>query len=274
MDIFARLRGIGALFGLMALLSLVEAAIPLRERRTSHPGRLFANLTLTLLTFATGLLLNLPLLVGFLWLQAHGFGLLNVVSLPPAFEIACAILTLDLAWYATHRTMHMIPTLWRVHAIHHSDAVVDVTTTARQHPGESVLRYLYLAAFGFAVGASPLAFAIYRIWSAVHGQFEHANIRLPQWLDTVISFAFSSPNMHKIHHSREQRFTDRNFSNLFSIWDRPFGTFTPSRHGRAIHYGLDGCEGADRQSFWGLLVEPLRRQAGSRTPRGDATSGP
>jgi Sterol desaturase len=70
-----------------------------------------------------------------------------------------------------------------------------------------VIRYTYLAAFAFAFGASPLAFTIYRVWSALHGMCEHANIRLPQWLDTAITFVFSSPNMHKIHHSRHQRFT-------------------------------------------------------------------
>jgi hypothetical protein len=159
---------------------------------------------------------------------------------------------------------------------HHSDPQVDVTTTVRQHPVESVIRYTFLASFAFAFGASPLAFTIYRVWSALHGMCEHANIRLPQWLDTAITFVFSSPNMHKIHHSRHQRFTDRNYTNIFSIWDRLGGTFTPSKHGRDIVYGLEGEDVAERQSTLGLLK---RRSAGRKAltklspqhplPRGD-----
>jgi sterol desaturase/sphingolipid hydroxylase (fatty acid hydroxylase superfamily) len=139
---------------------------------------------------------------------------------------------------------------------------VDVTTTVRQHPVEGIIRYVYLAVFGFAVGISPVAFAIYRVWSALHGLFEHANVRLPQWLDTAITFVFSSPNMHKIHHSRDQCFTDRNYSNIFSIWDRLFGTFTASEHGRDVTYGLEGHDMPANQALVGLLVGPFAQWFG------------
>ena len=77
-------------------------------------------------------------------------------------------------------------------------------------------------------------------------------------LDTVISFVFVSPNMHKIHHSRDWPVTDHNYSNIFSIWDRLFATFVASKHGREINYGLADHDGDAQQSIAGLLIGPFR----------------
>jgi sterol desaturase/sphingolipid hydroxylase (fatty acid hydroxylase superfamily) len=264
MNFATSLLNIPYLLGAMVVLALIEALIPLRDRSVWSRRHLAPNLALTFTTFATNLVFNTLLVLGLIWLQAKGWGLFNALALPPLIEFAAAILVLDLAWYVTHVTMHKVPAMWRFHAVHHSDPFVDVTTTIRQHPGESVIRYLYLAAFGFAVGAAPAAFAVYRIWSALHGLFEHANIRLPRWLDTAITFVFSSPDMHKIHHSREARLTDRNYTNIFSIWDRLGGTFTPSRYGRDIVYGLDGEDDPSRQSTLGLMAAPFRSETGGR----------
>ena len=261
MSFTASLSAIGLLLAAMAVLSLAETLIPLRPRDAWSRRHLVPNLGLTLLTLATTVVFNIPLVLGLFWLQSKGWGLFNAFGFPPFVALGGGVLALDLAWYVTHVSMHKAPALWRFHAVHHSDPAVDVTTTIRQHPGESVIRYLYLAAFGFAFGVSPAAFVIYRVWSALHGEFEHANLRLPQQLDAAITAVFSSPNMHKVHHSRDARLTNRNYSNIFSLWDRLGGTFTPSKHGLDIVYGLDGQDGESRQSTLGLLATPFRRGA-------------
>lgn len=204
----ASLTSIGVLLVAMAVLSLVEAVIPLRRRGAWNTKHVAPNLALTLVTVVLSAALNVGILLGLAWVQSGGWGLLNLVALPATLEILLGVVALDLAWYATHVSMHKSPLLWRFHSVHHSDPAVDVTTTIRQHPGETLIRYVYLAAFGLAVGVSPVAFAVYRLWSALHGLLEHANIRLPQWLDTAITFVFSSPNMHKVHHSRDVQLTD------------------------------------------------------------------
>jgi sterol desaturase/sphingolipid hydroxylase (fatty acid hydroxylase superfamily) len=261
MTLISSLSTIGVLLAAMVLLSLVEALIPLHARGPEGRAHLGPNLALTLITFATNLVFNVPLVLGLAWLQAHGLGLFNALSAPAAAAVLGSVIVLDFAWYVTHVSLHRAPALWRFHSVHHSDPAVDVTTTIRQHPGESLIRYLFLAGFAFAVGAPPAGFALYRIWSALHGQTEHANLRLPQWLDTAISALFASPNMHKVHHSRDRRLHDRNYGNIFSVWDRLFGTFIPAREGRDIRYGLDGFEAAERQSTAGLLALPFQ-QAG------------
>ncbi len=64
--------------------------------------------------------------------------------------------------------------------------------------------------------------------------------------------------MHKVHHSRRAEETDTNYSNVFSVWDRLFGTFTPSERGMDVEFGLDGCDDAAVQTTAGLLALPFR----------------
>jgi sterol desaturase/sphingolipid hydroxylase (fatty acid hydroxylase superfamily) len=64
--------------------------------------------------------------------------------------------------------------------------------------------------------------------------------------------------MHKVHHSRDPRYTDTNYGNLVSWWDRLFGTFTPAGRGADVAYGLDGLDDPATQTTTGLLVLPFR----------------
>jgi sterol desaturase/sphingolipid hydroxylase (fatty acid hydroxylase superfamily) len=203
-------------------------------------------------------LLNAGLVTTLLWLEARGFGLLRAASLQPLTAGVIAVLALDVSFYVAHVAMHRVPAFWRYHRVHHADPAVDVTTSIRQHPGESVIRYAFLAAFAFALGASPGAFAVYRVWSALNALLEHANIRVPLWLDRVLSLFTTWPYMHKIHHSRTASQSNTNYGNICSLFDRLFSTFTPSKHGVSIAYGLEGLDGPAMQTTAGLLVMPFR----------------
>jgi sterol desaturase/sphingolipid hydroxylase (fatty acid hydroxylase superfamily) len=237
---------------------LVETLIPLRARNDIARRHLLPNLVLTALTFATNLVFNTALVLTLVWLQTFGFGALHRFALSPWQDLAITVLALDLSFYLVHVAMHKSPALWRFHQVHHSDAMLDVTTTIRQHPGESVIRYVGLAATAFALGASPTGFMIYRVWSTLQGLLEHANVKLPRRLDTALALVITSPNMHKVHHSRDPRLTDTNYGNITSLWDRLFLTFTPARLGTDIEYGLDGADGRRDQSTFGLLRMPWR----------------
>jgi sterol desaturase/sphingolipid hydroxylase (fatty acid hydroxylase superfamily) len=58
---------------------------------------------------------------------------------------------------------------------------------------------------------------------------------------------------HKVHHSRDQRQTDSNYSNIFSFWDRLFATYTAETDFRKLRYGLDGFNPKEGQTLRGLL---------------------
>jgi sterol desaturase/sphingolipid hydroxylase (fatty acid hydroxylase superfamily) len=249
----------------MAVVAVIEVAIPLHARGQWNRRHLGPNLVLTLITFATNMIGNAPLVALLAWLEASGRGLLSLASLPALATAAIGITVLDLGTYLAHTTMHRVPLLWRFHSVHHSDPALDVTTTVRQHPGETLVRYVFLSVFAIGVGVSPATLAIYRAWSALNALFEHANIRLPDRLDRLLALVVVSPNMHKVHHSRSQLLTDTNFGNIFSIFDRLFVTFTPAERGRDIVYGLDGFDDEATQTTGGLLALPFRAPARRHT---------
>lgn len=249
---------IALVFSAMAFVSLIEIAIPLHRRSASNTTHLAPNLTLTLLYFAINLFFTAALVLTLMWLEKAGFGLFNSIEVDRWIELGLLIVVLDFQAYAAHVSMHEIPALWRFHRVHHADPAVDVTTALRQHPGESLIRFGFLSLFACAAGASPEAFALYRILSAIQALSEHANVQLPTTLDSALSIIVPSPNYHKVHHSRDSQQTNTNYSNIFSIWDRVFLTHTPATQGRDIEYGLDGYDGSAAQTTMGLLKLPFR----------------
>jgi sterol desaturase/sphingolipid hydroxylase (fatty acid hydroxylase superfamily) len=262
--LLGNLTSITVILSAMAALALIEALVPLRTRRSWNRKHLGPNLALTFLTFATNAPMGLALVAALAWLEPLGFGLLRRLELPPLAATALTVLVLDFSFYVCHVAMHKLPAFWRFHRVHHADPAVDVTTTIRQHPGESVIRYAFLAAFAIALGASPGAFALYRIAVALSGLLEHANFRLPPALDRALSLVVTWPNLHKLHHSRDARYTDTNYGNLVSVWDRLFATFTPARLGANVDYGLAGFDDAATQTTAGLLALPFRRAEATR----------
>jgi len=242
----------------MTLIALTETLVPLHARGRWSRAHVGPNLALTFLTFGMNIFLNIALIATVIWLESKGFGLLRLLSLPALLAGIIAVAALDLSFYVAHVSWHKFPRLWRFHAVHHSDPTVDVTTTIRQHPVESVMRFVALSAMAVVIGPSPAAFAIYRAASALNGLLEHANIRAPHWLGSLLSLVTTWPHMHKVHHSRLREQTDTNYGNLFSFWDRLFGTFTPSREGTSISYGLDGFADPALQTTAALLALPFR----------------
>jgi sterol desaturase/sphingolipid hydroxylase (fatty acid hydroxylase superfamily) len=249
-------RTIAAILTAMAFLSLVEVAVPLRRQADrTHVG---PNLALTFITFGTNVFFNAGVLLAIVWLEPRGFGILRWMHLPAWAASVLAVIVLDFSFYAAHVAMHRVPALWRFHRIHHCDPVIDVTTTIRQHPGEGVIRYAFMAAFACVFGVGIGGFVVYRTWSAINGLLEHANIRAPRWLDSALALVTTWPNMHKVHHSRNIEETNTNYGNIFSWFDRLFGTYTPSTRGETVICGLDGFDHPEMQSTSGLLAMPFR----------------
>jgi sterol desaturase/sphingolipid hydroxylase (fatty acid hydroxylase superfamily) len=129
--------------------------------------------------------------------------------------------------------------MWKFHLVHHADTHVDTTTANRHHPGESVFRAAFTLLAVIATGADMWVVMVYQSMSALLSQFNHANFRLPRVVDNTLSWLIVSPNMHKVHHHYTQPLTDTNYGNIFSIWDRIFGTFVYVPDMNTLVYGID-----------------------------------
>jgi sterol desaturase/sphingolipid hydroxylase (fatty acid hydroxylase superfamily) len=259
MEIQAVLFRLLPVLGALAVASLIEALIPLRQQSRRSNGRLATNLWLLAITLGLAMLLNLTLALGAAYVARSGIGLFQVLGIGAIPSFIVALLALDGATYLAHRLLHQIPLLWRVHLVHHIDASVDATTGFRQHPIEGVWRFGFIALTAWTLGAPPAAVALYRLLGALNSALEHANIRVPRVLDGALVWLWVTPDMHKVHHSRERAETDSNYANLFSFFDRLFRTFTPSSRGPLVRYGINGYDAPEHQSIGAVLVLPFQR---------------
>ncbi len=175
----------------------------------------------------------------FVWIKQYQIGLTYYINLPVWLELLICILIFELmAQYLVHYMLHRITWMWKFHMIHHSDTHLDATSGTRHHPGDFVMREIFALAAVVVTGAPVGYYFFYRICTVFFTYFTHANINLPIWLDKPLSLVFITPNMHKFHHHYKRPWTDTNFGNIFSIWDRIFGTFVYDDP-KKIQYGLD-----------------------------------
>lgn len=237
-----------------------ESAAPLfrfEYRKWSHA---LLNIFFTATTIAVNFGLAFILLRASDWAVANRVGLLFLLpETAVLLQLVVGLLVLDLisAWLA-HWVQHKTPLMWRLHLIHHSDTNVDTTSANRHHPGESVVRFAFTAAGVLVVGAPMWMVFLYQAVSVVLSQFNHANITLPPALDRALSWVIVSPDMHKVHHHYVLPYTDSNYGNVFSVWDRLFGTFMSLERARLV-YGIDThMDPKEHATVGALLTMPFR----------------
>ncbi len=254
------------LAGGIAAFWIWESAAPLFRfdyRKWPHAR---VNFFFTATTIVVNFALAFLLLRASEWALAREFGLLFLLpGLPLLAQTLIGLLLLDLisAWLA-HLVSHHVPPLWKLHLIHHSDRHVDTTSANRHHPGESVVRFAFTALAVVLAGAPLWMVFLYQAMSVVLSQFNHANITLPPALDRALAWVIVSPGMHKVHHHFELPYTDSNFGNIFSCWDRVFGTFR-AKPEREIVYGIDThMDPAEHASVGALLTMPFRPKPAAR----------
>jgi len=157
--------------------------------------------------------------------EVHGWGLVNTLALPAWVAIPFAVALLDLAIYFQHVMFHAVPTLWRLHRVHHTDLDFDVTTGTRFHPIEILISTGIKCAAVAAIGAPAVAVLVFEVLLNATAMFSHANARLTQVLDRVLRWVVVTPDMHRVHHSIVYNETNSNFGFNLPWWDRLFGTY-------------------------------------------------
>jgi len=250
------LTNVSLILTVMAAAALIETAVPMFMAKPWKHLRRTANLGLTALSFVSNWLLASVAALAAVWLRPAG--VLAGLNWPMWPQVLVGIVILDFSvGYLSHRTMHMWPAMWRFHQVHHSDDFVDVTTTYRTHPVETVWRFLFAIVPVWVLGLPAQAVLIQRLLQATNGVIEHANIRLWAPLDRVLSLLWVTPNVHKMHHSRQVSETNSNYANLLTVYDRLLGTYTPARRAETVVYGLDDAERLAAASLPGLLAIPF-----------------
>jgi len=257
-----RLAAFAVVFAAVALWELAAPRRrPLYERRVRWPHNLglLAVDVLIVRILAPGAVVGVAIAA-----EAHGWGFFNVVALPAWAAFVVGIVLLDLAVYFQHVMFHAVPTLWRLHRVHHADQDFDVTTGTRFHPIEILVSTLIKCAAVAAIGASPVAVLVFEILLNATAMFNHANASLPRAADRWLRWLLVTPDMHRVHHSVLYDETSSNFGFNLPWWDRLFGTYRrePRRGHDAMTLGVDAFRSAEDLRLDRLLIQPFRDTPG------------
>ena len=257
-----RLAAFALVFGAVALW---EFAAPRRSALCSRRARWPHNLGLLLVDGVLARLLAPGAVIGVaLAAEGRGWGFLNLVALPSWAAFAIGIVLLDLVIYFQHVMFHAVPTLWRLHRVHHADQDFDVTTGTRFHPIEILLSVVIKCAAVAAIGASPVAVLAFEVLLNATAMFNHANASLPAWAERSVRWLVVTPDMHRVHHSVLYDESSSNFGFNLPWWDRLFGTYRPQpRLGHdAMTIGVDAFRSPEDLRLDHLLVQPFRDTPG------------
>lgn len=249
------------LVGGITFFWILEGIVPLFRVKYGKWRHAVPNIFFTITTIIVNFPLAFLLLKTSDWTIANDFGIINwLPEMPLWLYVVLGVMLLDLIGaYTAHLVEHKVKPLWMVHLVHHTDHNVDTTTANRHHPFESLIRYFFTLIGVFVVGAPIGIIMLYQSLSVVLSQFNHANIRLPKKLDLALSWIIVSPDMHKVHHHFVLPYTDSNYGNIFSIWDRLFGTYM-QLDPEMITYGVDTFpDEKENGNVWGLLKQPFHK---------------
>lgn len=248
------------LVGGITFFWLLEGAVPLFSFKYNKWKHAWPNLFFTATTVIINFTLAFLLLKTADWVQVNDFGLINwLPEMSLWLYVLLGVLFLDFfGAYLAHLVEHKVKPLWMVHLVHHSDHKVDTTTANRHHPIESIIRFTFTLLGVFLVGTPIGIIMLYQSMSLVFTQLTHANIKMPKKLDRILSYVIVSPDMHKVHHHNILPYTDSNYGNIFSIWDRLLGTYMELDREKIV-YGVDTFpDEVKNSSLKELLKQPFQ----------------
>ncbi len=186
----------------------------------------------------------------------QGLGLYAHLSLSTysIISVLLSLIVLDFfAQYLCHVALHKIPFLWKLHVVHHNDFHIDFSSGSRHHPIDYCTRELAALSVVFLMAMPISHYLLYKLITIFFTYFTHANAKLPTPLHRLISLVFVTPNFHHVHHHQYLPYTDSNYGNVLSIWDKLFRTH---RHLEAdeIEFGVD-TDLSDQESQVGFQLK-------------------
>lgn len=155
-------------------------------------------------------LLGLPSIPGTVW-----------TGLPTWLLSFVGILAADFANYWNHRLMHM-RWLWPVHAIHHSDPVVNGLTTYRVHALENLVMLVSYTLLLSWIGLPRNAIGFGALLVLFHNIYVHIDV---DWGHGPLRLLVASPRFHRWHHADVPAAYGKNLANVFPFFDWMFGTY-------------------------------------------------
>ena len=217
---------LGFFSGILGIMSLWELAAPRRVLTVPKLLRWINNIGIVVInSFLLRIIFPSAAMGVSVFAQKHGWGLFNHFRLPYWVAVVLSVVALDFIIYLQHVMFHAIPVFWRIHRMHHTDLDFDVTTGIRFHPMEILLSMLIKSAGVVVLGPPVLGVIIFEVALNATSMFNHSNVRMLRGVDRIFRWFVVTPDMHRVHHSIEERETNSNFGFNLPWWDRLLGTY-------------------------------------------------
>lgn len=188
-----------------------------------------ANLNVGIAERVTDLLTTGAFYFVFSWIHSH----YAIFDIRPTFITWVLIfLVTDFVWYWYHRFGHKVNLFWSVHVVHHQSDDFNYTVSTRITIFQAVARGLFWSILPL-LGFPPDMIAIFLIIHGVYPFFTHTQlVGKLGWLEYV----FVTPSHHRVHHSSNPEYLDKNYGDILIIWDKLLGTFAEEKN--EPKYGL------------------------------------
>ncbi len=246
---------------IFAVFMAWEALAPRRALSQNMVWRWMNNFTLSALTWYISVVLGTWFL---LWLAgqvtALNIGLLQQSGASMVTIFFVFLLLTQFVSYWLHRAFHHYSWLWPIHAVHHSDVDVDISTSYRHHPLEPLIGLPIAGPVVLILGAPMEVVAAYRLFEVAATVFSHSNIRIPQGLEKVLRWLILTPDFHRLHHCSQPHFTNSNYGSLVPWFDYLLGTARqrPYAEQETMELGLEYLRSPRDGRVDQLLLIPAR----------------
>lgn len=243
----------------IAVIAFFERVMPYERSWLESDGETFNNVAHTLVTkgltqVAAAVTTSFPMLFAIFAQPAlqHSYSIWPSEA-PMFVQAVLGLIIAEFGLYFAHRLSHERLLLWRFHALHHSVERLWVLNTGRFHFVDSLIKMLLGQLPLYLLGAPLPVFLWLGAASVFIGLLTHCNIDMRTGL---LDRIFTTPCIHRWHHSRDLREGNTNYCENVVIWDQVFGTY----HNPARPSSTDiGISGTIDKSFLGQIVQPFSK---------------
>lgn len=234
-------------FPFFILLIIIEYWIGIRTHREIYEKKDFLiSLGLGLLSLIVELIPKALFFSLFYVFYSWDIFGLNSVMLRSHWYVWVILLILDdFSYYWFHRLNHEVRLFWAGHVSHHSSKKYNFGTAVRQGVGERLHKFVFYMWIPF-LGFDPLMMFMMMGINLIYQYWVHTEViqKMPSWFEAI----FNTPSHHRVHHSSQYQYLDRNHGGVFILWDKMFRTFSAEQANVKIKYGL--THDLENPSIW------------------------
>lgn len=166
------------------------------------------------------------------WLVRH----LAITSIENKISVyIIAFIALDFSGYWVHRIQHTTNFFWNAHLVHHSSEEFNLACALRQSISVFFRLFTFFLIPAAILGVPPEVIAIVApLHLFIQFWYHTRHIKRMGILEHIIV----TPSHHRVHHAINPTYIDKNYSQVFIIWDKLFGTFQQERDDILPVYGI------------------------------------